>query len=151
MTTCFTDPAAVFVKAFKNLAPGGYLEMQEIYFKPHSYDGTVDGTALQKWNNKLVKGAKKSGKDWHCTPNYTQWFVDAGFVNVVERQFVWPQNTWPKGRKQKEMGLATLMDSLEVFSSASLAVFTRHMGMTPQEVEEELVDVRRDMRDSKFL
>jgi hypothetical protein len=48
MFSCFKDPLTVFRKAYDALAPGGYLEMQEIYFKPHSVDGSHEGTALQK-------------------------------------------------------------------------------------------------------
>jgi hypothetical protein len=47
--------------------------MQEIYFKPHSIDGTVEGTKLQAWNAKLIEGARiLGGKDWWCTPNYAE-------------------------------------------------------------------------------
>jgi hypothetical protein len=46
--------------------------MQEVYFRPLSNDGTCDGTALEKWNTKVVEGAKLLGKDWWCAPHYAQ-------------------------------------------------------------------------------
>jgi trans-aconitate methyltransferase len=48
MFSCFKEPLSVFKKAFDALAPGGYLEMQEIYFKTHSVDGTHEGSALER-------------------------------------------------------------------------------------------------------
>jgi hypothetical protein len=121
--------------------------MQEVYFRPHSNDGTSHGTALEAWNAKIIEGAKILGKDWWCTPHYTQWFKEAGFRNVVERQLAWPSNTWPKGKKQKEMGMTMLTNGLEGLSGVSLAVLTRAFGMSAQEVEAMLLDVRRDMAD----
>lgn len=46
--------------------------MQEVYFRPLSNDGTVTGTTLEKWNAKVVEGAKVLGKDWWCAPRYAQ-------------------------------------------------------------------------------
>jgi len=147
MFTCFKDPASVFRRAFDALEPGGYFEMQEVLFQPQSADGTVEGTALQKWNTKLLEAARVMGRDWLCTLNYTQWFKDAGFEDVVERQFMWPQNTWPKGNKYKTMGLWMMSNALDGLNAISMAVLTRGLGMTPQEVEVELVDVRKDIKN----
>ncbi|KAE8450362.1 hypothetical protein EG329_006436 [Mollisiaceae sp. DMI_Dod_QoI] len=150
MFSCFKDPAAVFKKAYDALQPGGYLEMQEVYFRPHSNDSTIHSTALEKWNAQLIAGAKLFGKDWWCTPHYARWFQAAGFTNVVERQFAWPGNTWPKGKKQKEMGMTMLANGLEGLSAVSLAVLTKAFGMSVEEVEEVLEGVRRDMGDRRI-
>jgi hypothetical protein len=150
MFTCFKDPKAVFQKAFDALAPGGYFEMQDIYFKPHSNDGTVEGTSIQRWNDLLIQGAAKIGRDWHCTPKYARWFQEVGFEDVVENKFAWPVNTWPKGRKQKTMGLWMLTNALEGMNAISMAMMTRSLGMPSEEVEVLLVDVRRDAKDKSI-
>jgi len=85
-----------------------------------------------------------------CTLNYAKWFQAAGFKDVVERQFAWPGNTWPKGKKQKEMGMTMLANGLEGLSAVSLAVLTRAFGMSVEEVEEMLEGVRRDMGDRRI-
>lgn len=64
LLTCFADPAVVFKRAYDALEPGGYFEMQDIMFQPQSIDDTVKGTALEKWNSKLLEGARKIGRDW---------------------------------------------------------------------------------------
>lgn len=43
-----------------------------------------------------------------------------------------------------------LVNGLEGLSAVSLAVLTRAFGMSVDEVEEMLVDVRRDMADREF-
>ncbi len=148
MFSCFLNPLNVFRSAFAALAPGGYFEMQEIFFKPSAFDDSLSGTALEAWNAKLVEGARVlGGKDWHCTPKYAGWFKEAGFTEVVERQFAWPQNTWPKGKKQKQMGMTMLANAMEGTAAVSMAILTRAFGMSAQEVEEYLVPVTKDMKD----
>ena len=124
--------------------------MQEVYFKPHSIDGTHEGTALQSWNNTLVEGAKKIGRDWLCTANYEKWFKEVGFESVVERRYHWPSNTWPRGKKNKTLGLWTLTNGLDGISAVSMAIMTRVLGISPDAVEMLLVDVRRDMKNKSI-
>jgi hypothetical protein len=64
MFTCFKDPRIVFQKAYDALAPGGYFEMQDVYFKPHSNDGTVNGTTIQRFNELVIEAAAKIGRDF---------------------------------------------------------------------------------------
>jgi len=115
MFSCFGDPAAVFKQAYNALTPGSYFEIQDVYFKPHSDDGTVNGTVLERWNEMLIEAAKSIGRDWHMTPKYAGWFKEVGFENVVERVYAWPGNTWPKGKKQKTMGLVGEYRGVENF------------------------------------
>jgi hypothetical protein len=124
--------------------------MQDMYLKPHSADGTVNNTALSRWNEKLIEGAARIGRNWHCVPHYADWMREAGFVDVVERVYYWPGNTWPKGKKQKVLGSLALMDSLEAVEAVSMAVLTRGLGMSAIEVADMLVDVKRDLQDKRI-
>jgi len=58
--------------------------MQDVYFKPHSNDGTLDGTAFERWNEMIVEGAKKLNRDWHCVKHYKRWFEEVGFEDVAD-------------------------------------------------------------------
>lgn len=124
--------------------------MQEIYFRPHSNDTSLTSTALESWNAKLIEGAKILGKDWWCTPRYKGWYEEAGFMDVKEKVFAWPSNEWAKGEKQKELGRTMLANSLRGLSAVSLMVLTKAFGMSVEEIEAMLIDVKRDMEDCKF-
>ncbi len=124
--------------------------MQEIYFRPQSKDTSIAGTALEAWNVKLMEAAKIIGKDWWCTPKYKVRFEDAGFVKVQKQVFPWLGNAWPKGEKQKELGRLMLANVLKGVSAVSLAVLKKAFGMNVEEVEDMLVDVRKDIKDRKF-
>jgi SAM-dependent methyltransferase len=145
--SCFKDPRAVFQKAYDALAPGGYFEIQDVWIKPHSHDGTLNGTNLERWHEVLTSATEKLGRDWQCPPKYVGWFRDVGFEDVVERRLQWPQNPWPRGAKNKLLGMWALADGLDAVASVSTALFTRVLGMSPEEVELTLVGVRKDMRN----
>ena len=146
--SCFKDPKSIFQKAYDALMPGGYFEMQDVYFKVHSVDGTVEGTAFEEWNKVVVEGAKKLGRDWHCVRNYKRWFEEIGFEAVVERHFAWPMNRWAKGKKMKMIGTLSMDNALEGIEAISLAIMTRVLGKSPEEIENMLKEVRRDIQDT---
>ena len=105
---------------------------------------------MAKWNDQLFHCARILGRNWHCTPHYAQWFRDVGFEDVTEIQLRWPGNSWPKGEKQKTMGVLMLTNGLNGLSAISMAAMTRTLGMSADQVEKNLVDVRRDMRDKSI-
>ncbi|RDW80812.1 hypothetical protein BP5796_05510 [Coleophoma crateriformis] len=146
LVTCFADPAAVFKRAYDALEPGGYFEMQDIFFQPFAVDDTLKGTALEKWNDTIIEGAKVIGRDW----NYAKWFREVGFEDVVETKLVWPTNSWPKSKKQKVIGMRCMADSLKGLSAISMAIMTRVLGMSAEEVEATVEDVRKDIQDKSI-
>ena len=69
-----------------------------------------------------------------------------GFVDIVVRPFKLPLGTWENEEHLKKGGLAQLV-ALDVgLQSISLAVFTRLLGWTAEEVEVFLAQVRKDMK-----
>ncbi|KAG9237014.1 S-adenosyl-L-methionine-dependent methyltransferase [Amylocarpus encephaloides] len=148
--TCFQNPAAVFKRAYDALAPGGYFEMQDVSFALETIDGSGDNTSIRVWNAKIIDGAARIGRDWRCTLKYAQFMRDAGFEGVTERQFKWPSNTWPKGKKQKLLGMWSMANFLDGLPSVSMAIMTRAHGMSREEVEIGMVDVRKDIKDKSI-
>jgi hypothetical protein len=55
---------------------------------------------------------------------------------------------WAKGQKNKTLGVWGRANILQSLGGLSLAILTRGLGMTPQEVELLLVDVRKDINTS---
>lgn len=127
-----------------------YFEMQDAYLKPHSIDGPIDDMAVAKWNATIIEGAKKLGRDWHCVPHYKRWFEEVGFEVVVERRFYWPSNPWAKGKKMKTIGALSLQNGLEGVNSVSMAIMTKVLGKSPEEVESELEEVKNEVKNSSI-
>lgn len=133
---------------FSNLLPGGWVEMQELSPPPRNDDGTQSPSdPLALWSQHMIKASRIIGQDLDNPDKYAQWMLDAGFVNVRQVMYKWPLNTWPKGTKEKTLGLWTMANALDGVSGFSMAVFTRILGWKPEEVELFLVGVKNDIRD----
>lgn len=148
--SAFNSPAKVIQNAYNALAPGGYLEMQEAHGKLHSVDGSTVGTALEKWSDLIVEGAKALGRDWRCTVKYKQCFIDAGFEDVVEERFPGPIGTWPRDKDDKLVGLYWMANMLDGINAMSNVTLRKGLGMSSEDMELLLVSVRRDIKDRKI-
>lgn len=133
-----------------NLAPGAYLEMQDTDFPPRSDDGSLlKSSALMQWADKITEACKIAGREVRVC-DYKQWMIEAGFEEVTEVVRKWPQNLWPKDPKMKRLGKWNLANTLDGLQAYSLGPLTRFMGMTSDEVELMLVDVRKDMKNKEI-
>ncbi|KAK0099254.1 hypothetical protein ONS96_008488 [Cadophora gregata f. sp. sojae] len=140
-----------FLTHDRNLHPGGFFEMQELAF-PGTCDDNSNppSNALSKWNALMLEASTKMSKPLNNPPKYAEWMRDAGFTNVHSSLYKWPSNTWPKSKKEKTLGLWNMVNTLDGLEGFTMAMFTRVLGWTPEEVQIFLVDVRRDCKDRKL-
>ncbi|RFU25119.1 hypothetical protein B7463_g11214, partial [Scytalidium lignicola] len=146
LLSCFKDPPSVLREAYKSLAPGGYLELQDGTF-PFKYIGQapVDSN-VYKWNEIVVAGAAKSGRPWTNAQHYKRWMQEIGFEDVVERSFFWPTSPWAKGDYFKLVAMYWQADLLRGIEGISLKVM-QLMGWKPDDIREFLEKVKKDVRD----
>ncbi|KAG0646367.1 putative methyltransferase tdiE [Hyphodiscus hymeniophilus] len=76
--------------------------------------------------------------------------ISTGFVGVVETQYKWPMNRWPKDPKYKELGMWAHENISAGLQGLSLALFTRGLGWSVDELEVLLADVRKDMKNPRI-
>jgi len=146
LMTCFSDPRSVLEKAFNQLAPGGYLEMQDGVFPMLCRDGTLEGTALDIWAKECVQAGIKIGREWTNALHYKRWMEEIGFEDVKEKIFEVATSPWPRGAKQKELGMWFQADMMDVLSS-TLPLFTRFLGYSRERIELLLVEARKDLEN----
>ena len=72
---------------------------------------------------------------------------EAGFVDVTEEHYQWPTNTWPKGKYHKTLGAWFHEDLMDGLNAMSMAVQTRGLGMTVEEVEIVCMEMREAIKD----
>lgn len=90
-------------KSFLN--PGGWVEITDFSFPVTSDDGSLPSdSALRRWSDLMVEAAAKLNRDINSAKHRKKWLKEKGFINVTELIFKWPQNTWPKAKKYKEIG-----------------------------------------------
>ena len=92
----------------RGLNPGGWIEIQD--FNPLIQDNDNSfppNCAVRKWTELSIEAAKKLGRPLDSPTWYKQQMEEAGFQNVIETKFKWPQNRWPKDPKMRELGKAS--------------------------------------------
>ncbi|EXK79194.1 hypothetical protein FOQG_16184 [Fusarium oxysporum f. sp. raphani 54005] len=137
-------------KVFENLTPGGYAEFQDVDVLMQSDDNTLtEDHALRKWGVLLAQAAQEHGTRFIETDRLSHLMAEVGFVEVKETPFKWPTNRWLKERKYKELGEWSNLNTSDLLDGLSMALFTRCLGWTPEEVRVFLIDVRRDLNNPK--
>lgn len=135
----------------RNLSPGGWYEIQDIQIPVFCDDDTLDPktSPVMKWQAGLIEGSKKLGRPLGESDKYKTIVEKAGFQNVVETIYRWPTNSWPKDPKLKELGKWNLVNFDIGLEGVSLALFTRVLGWSKDEVLALCTDVRKEMRNPK--
>ncbi|KIW85640.1 hypothetical protein Z517_01032 [Fonsecaea pedrosoi CBS 271.37] len=134
-------------QVFRHLSPGGYFESQEVQIRlGNDIRNIPEEDPLALWCKYMRDGIERMGRS--LAPDLDNIGVEmrnAGFVDVVVRPFKLPLGTWPKDKRLKQGGSAQLVALYQGLQSISLALFTRCLGWSPEEVEVFLAQVRNDM------
>jgi hypothetical protein len=108
--------------------------MVDIVF-PVKGDESINETALEAWSDYLLYASIRAGKPLNNAKLHKQRLEEAGFEDVQENICLLPTNQfWPKEKKFKELGLWTSANLGENISGLSMALLTRYMGWSCNEV-----------------
>lgn len=118
-------------RSYDQLVPGGYLELQDVVLLT-SDDGSfiVDPPScdLALWWKSVLDGFRVLGRDMDAGLHHKERMIAAGFQDVVELSWRWPLNTWPRNKKEKELGLWSRENTLDGLEGIAMAVMTRVLG-----------------------
>ena len=114
-----------------HIAPGGYIEQSESFPKLTSDDGSIpSGDILQRAYDLAAEASQAFGKNVLVAPLIKNMIREAGFVNVVEKQYKWPIGEWPVDRRLKDIGRWNMKHWLEGLDAWTLRIFTQHCGVS---------------------
>ncbi len=150
MIGAFGDFPKIFARCFENLNPGGWAEFQDYYAEFQCIDDSLAGTALERWNQLFLEAVERMGRNGRNAARFRQQMVRAGFVDVVERKFALPGNPWAKGDHEKMLGLMQMTNITDGIHGMSINLFTKVLGWSVEEVEVFLVNVRKDLKDTRI-
>ncbi|KAJ2898478.1 hypothetical protein MKZ38_003867 [Zalerion maritima] len=151
MCASFQDYQGFVDKAFSALEPGGYLEMQDLDFPMRCDDDTMSKDSyIYKWTQGFVDAGENLGRPINSAPKYKRMLEKAGFVDVVEKQFKWPMNRWPREKKFKEIGQWAFANVDGGLEGLSLASFTRGLGWSKEETLAFCMNVRKDLKNVRI-
>ena len=106
-----------FKRAWDNLVPGGWLEVQEIQYPACGADDAAEADSpFLLWSKYARDAAAKAGLDTTFTVNFKKQLAEQGFVNIREQPIKWAVCTTPT-----RLGLAQGNPSPLVLPSLSLS------------------------------
>ncbi|OCK80010.1 S-adenosyl-L-methionine-dependent methyltransferase [Lepidopterella palustris CBS 459.81] len=151
MVAAFKNWSRFFEQSYANLKPGGYLEVQEFYFPPKCTDPTLtpETSPLLQWGDNLTKAGSLIGMDMEAAASFAEPLRAAGFVDIHAKHFKWPVGPWAKGEKNKLLGRFAMEDLNDWLPSSAMALFTRVLKWTREEVELFLATVRKELKEEK--
>jgi len=153
-----------------NLTPGGVLEVQDISFHLRCDDGSLpQDSAFRRWASYMLEASINLGCPLDSVDSVKELMIEAGFMNVEKKAYCWPMNQWPKNPRLKKIGKTirskasfaedahirgtgvwTFHDFTASLSGISIALFTRGLSWSPDELEAFLIDVRKDMKNVAY-
>lgn len=150
MTGSIVDWPKLIASAYANLTPGGWIQLTDCVFPVRCDDGTMPASsATLRWGKLLIEALGKIGRPCNSALKYKEQLEEAGFTDVKEVVYKWPTNRWPKNQKMRELGAWQYENYCGGLESISLAVFTRILEWTPEELTVFLAQVRNEMKDMK--
>lgn len=139
-----------YSQSHSHLEPGGYIELQDIYIPYESDDGTLtEDNPLRRVSQLCVDAGAAAGRPFTLPPEYKNYLERAGFVDVVERRLKWPLNQWPKDPHYKMIGAWTRENLHSGIEGIMMALLTRFLGWTQEEVLVAAVEFRAALADRR--
>lgn len=134
----------------RNLTTDGWIEVQDIQFPLHCDDNTMPAnSALKRWSDLMVEAGVKSGFQLTTCERAGDMLHATGFVDIVRIPYKWPINEWPREAKWKEVGRRTAVNFRDGLEAIMMALFTRFMGWTKEQVEDFARAVDREWQDTR--
>lgn len=147
----FSDfKSQVIQQAFESLEPGGWLESLDVQGTWCCDDGTMDPEgALARWSREVNRASEAIGRPLSVAQRLRGWFEEVGFVEVQEVMYKMPSNGWPADVFWRRMGKMWEQNLLQGLDGFSLGLFSKAFGWTEEQVKVDLVDVRREIQDTR--
>ena len=119
------DWPRLMAQTFKHIKPDGYAEFHDWDVMMYSQDGTfADDLPLKHWHTQCIERRGAMGYDMRPGIGLEGWMKDAGFVDVTVTKYVVPFGTWPKDKRQKELGALNFIQFEEGLEAIGLGTLT---------------------------
>jgi hypothetical protein len=145
------DWPAFYKQAYRHLKPGAYIEHIEVSIDIKSDDGTVGpDSPLVMFSSLFAEAGQITGQTFRVSDIMKEEIQAAGFVKITEKVYKTPIGSWPVDPKLKELGKWALLGFDIGLEGFAMAILTRALGWSPDEVRVFLTRVRAAARDQKI-
>ncbi|UQC76248.1 TAM domain methyltransferase, partial [Colletotrichum lupini] len=151
MDGAFANKERMIKKIYNGLTPGGHLEVAGLELPPGCDDASVPKDSdLWKWHELLQEAATKIGRPLESLAHNKADLENAGFINIVRKDYKLPLNTWPADPHLKSLGKWQFVNLNLGLEGLSLALLTRVLEWSREEVLALCAGVRRDLKDKRM-
>lgn len=113
-------------------------------------DGSIpEDHVFKRWSDLFIEAGERSGKTFRILDLQKQYVIDVGLKNVEEQRYKMPVGPWSRDPKLKEIGRWHLLECYEGIEGWAMALLTRVMGWTFEEVQLFLAEVRTAFKDCR--
>ncbi|KAF3942004.1 hypothetical protein ABW19_dt0204382 [Dactylella cylindrospora] len=138
-------------RALRTLKPGGWLESVETVVEAICDDNSMpDDSYLARWAENARVAGELSGTTFNVAGNVGKWCEEAGFVEITQKMFKIPIGPWPKDRNEKNIGNFNLVNMLGACEGFSLALHTKYLNFTVDELRAFLEKVKLDLTNRRY-
>lgn len=138
-------------QCYDHTKPGGWLEWQHKHPLIVSDDDSLpEKSFLQQWSKNFSNACTRFGVPLEATVLLKQRMEAAGFVDVVQCILKLPIGPWPKDKNLKKVGTFELVNMVDGIEGLSIRLFSKALGMTFQEIQLHLIEVRKEAKNSKI-
>ncbi|OBT60106.1 hypothetical protein VE03_10330 [Pseudogymnoascus sp. 23342-1-I1] len=134
MVGSFLDWPQFFKRAYEQLHPGGYIELQDVIGLDCDDETYPPSCPLAEWWALVKQAFAKTGRDIDAASQHKERLEKAGFVDVTVIEFKWPINTWPGDSDMKNIGMWSKENTLDALEALAMAPLTRTLEWEPEEV-----------------
>jgi Methyltransferase domain len=150
MSGAILDWPALMKRIYQHTAPGGWVEFSNWDMVVYSQDGTVkEDSNLYRQHILTNEACDKMGREPSPGPRFKKQVENEGFTNIHHEIFQVPMGLWPKDKRMKEMGAFNLMQYLDGVEAFTLALYTRVLKWSYEEVQLFLVEVRKEAQNPR--
>jgi hypothetical protein len=133
-----------------NLAPSGYLELQDLSIPSSDDDSLNPDTALSQAAQLLLDGTTALSHPFIDLVTLKPLLKSAGFTSISEERYFWPSNTWPRDPRLKEVGALNCVNMKDGIEGMLMGVGTRGLGWTVEDIK-LLASVARDDMENRRI
>ncbi|KAK4446864.1 secondary metabolism regulator LAE1 [Podospora aff. communis PSN243] len=150
MNGAISNWPAFIKRCFDNLAPSGYLELQDLSIPSSDDDSLNPDTALSQAAQLLLDGTTALSHPFIDLAVLKPLLKSAGFTSISEERYFWPSNTWPRDPRLKEIGALNCVNMKDGIEGMLMGVGTRGLGWTVEDIK-LLASVAKDDIDNRRI
>ncbi|EEP77711.1 conserved hypothetical protein [Uncinocarpus reesii 1704] len=139
-----------YKRVLSHLKPGGWFDQLEMSIQFQSDDGSVkDDHILSIWSRTFTEIGEKLGKTFRIAELAKGYMEEAGFEEVTEVKFKLPVGGWNSDKHLKDLGRWNLIHCEQGIEGWAMALLTRVLKWSFDEVMTFLAQMRVGLRDPK--